>query len=87
MWDNMVLFYLYQQETRIPYSTNRQKNRVKELLPKGKKTTAMLKKTHVAKPVVYKYIHTQHMGATYKEKHSSQGPREWFGYSFLKGNF
>lgn len=49
-------FYLYQQETRIPYSTNRKKNRAKELLPKGKKPTAMLKKTHVAKPVVYKYI-------------------------------
>lgn len=53
-------FYLYQQESRIPYSTERQKNTVKELLRKGKKTTAwctaMWKKTHAAKPVVYKYI-------------------------------
>lgn len=32
--------YLYQQESRIPHFTNRQKNRVKELLPKGKKPTA-----------------------------------------------
>lgn len=30
-------FYLYQQESRIPYPTNRQKKRVTELLPKGKK--------------------------------------------------
>lgn len=35
-------FYLYQQESRVPYSTNRQKNRVKELLPKGKKNHSMV---------------------------------------------
>lgn len=32
-------------------------------------------------------FHIQHMWAPYKEKHSLQGPREWFRYSFVEGNF
>lgn len=38
----MVLFYLYQHESRIPYFTNREENGVKDLLPKGKKNHSMV---------------------------------------------